>query len=108
MLAGWVISQLQSANFEVKNIDVLSVHYSATLYRWYENWVSNKDKIAAKYGDKWYRLWAFFLARSTIISRQRSCSVFQITLHKNLNAFHCVKGIESRASSHVKLNKDPQ
>ncbi|KAF5317873.1 hypothetical protein D9758_018854 [Tetrapyrgos nigripes] len=68
MLAGWVISQLQSANFEVKNIHVLSVYYSATLYRW----VSNKDKIAAKYGDKWYRLWAFFLARSTIISQQGS------------------------------------
>ncbi|KAF5370163.1 hypothetical protein D9758_001404 [Tetrapyrgos nigripes] len=105
---GWVISQLQSANFEVKNIDVLGVHYSATLHRWYENWVSNKDKIVAKYGDRWYRLWAFFLAWSTIISRQGSCSVFQITLHKNLNAFHRVKGIESHSSIHVKLDKEPQ
>ncbi|KAF5369944.1 hypothetical protein D9758_001434 [Tetrapyrgos nigripes] len=99
-----LFKQLQSANFEVKNIHVLSVYYSATLYRW----VSNKDKIAAKYGDKWYRLWAFFLARSTIISQQGSCSVFQITLHKNLNVSHCVKAIESHAFSHVKLGKEPQ
>ncbi|KAF9261077.1 sphingolipid C9-methyltransferase [Marasmius fiardii PR-910] len=104
---GWHISQLQSAGFEVKNIDVLGVHYSATLHRWYENWISNKDKIIEKYGERWFRLWSFFLAYSTIISRQGSCSIFQITLHKNLNAFHRVAGIESHASIHVKLDREP-
>ncbi|EEB87806.1 hypothetical protein MPER_14694, partial [Moniliophthora perniciosa FA553] len=83
---GWVVSQLQSAGFEVKNIDVLGVHYSATLYRWYENWVSNKDKV---------------------IEKQGSCSIFQITLHKNLNAFHRIAGVENHASIHVKLDKEP-
>ncbi|KAJ8082492.1 hypothetical protein PM082_008347 [Marasmius tenuissimus] len=104
---GWHVSQLQSAGFEVKNIDVLGVHYSATLHRWYENWVSNKDKVIEKYGERWYRVWVFFLAYSTIISRQGSCSIFQITLHKNLNAFHRVAGIDSHASIHVKLDKEP-
>ena len=66
---GWVVKQLESAGFEVKNVDVLGVHYSATLYRWYKNWVSNKDKVVEAYGDRWYRLWVFFLAWSTIIAR---------------------------------------
>ena len=61
--------QLESAGFEVKNIDVLGVHYSATIYRWYQNWVSNKESVIAKYGDRWYRIWVFFLAYSTITSR---------------------------------------
>jgi cyclopropane fatty-acyl-phospholipid synthase-like methyltransferase len=86
---GWVVKQLEGAGFEIKNIDVLGVHYSATIFRWYKNWISNKDKVIEKYGDRsvvfpvfrschlaqylllhrWYRIWVFFLAYSTIISR---------------------------------------
>ncbi|KAI6121181.1 cyclopropane fatty acid synthase domain-containing protein [Pisolithus sp. B1] len=89
---GWVVSQVEAAGFEVKNIDVLGVHYSATLM---------EMKVVEKYGERWYRIWVFFLAWSTIISRQGSASVFQLTLHKNLNAYHRVNGIPSHASIHV-------
>lgn len=65
----WVVSQVEAAGWEVKSVDVLGVHYSATLYRWYQNWVSNKDKVLAAYGERWYRIWVYFLAYSTIISR---------------------------------------
>jgi cyclopropane fatty-acyl-phospholipid synthase-like methyltransferase len=50
---GWVVKQLEGAGFEIKNIDVLGVHYSATIFRWYKNWVSNKDKVIEKYGDRY-------------------------------------------------------
>ena len=66
---GWVINKLEGAGFEVKNIDVLGVHYSATIYRWYLNWVSNKEKVLEKYGERWNRVWVFFLAYSVITSR---------------------------------------
>ncbi|KAI0295782.1 cyclopropane fatty acid synthase domain-containing protein [Russula brevipes] len=52
---------------EVKNIDVLGVHYSATIFHWYNNWLSNREKVVAKYGERWFRIWAFFLA----VSRDR-------------------------------------
>jgi cyclopropane fatty-acyl-phospholipid synthase-like methyltransferase len=29
---------------------------SATLHRWYENWIKNKDKVLEKYGERWYRV----------------------------------------------------
>ncbi|KAL9709510.1 hypothetical protein Ac2012v2_007247 [Leucoagaricus gongylophorus] len=104
---GWVVSKLEGAGFEVKNIDVLGVHYSATIYRWYKNWLSNKDSVIKAYGERWYRIWVFFLAYSVIISRQGSASVFQFTLHKNLNAYHRVNGVKNHASIHVKLEKEP-
>lgn len=53
----------------MKNIDVLGVHYSATIYRWYKNWLSNKDKVVPKYGERLYRIWLFFLAWSVLIAR---------------------------------------
>ncbi|KXN82922.1 putative fatty acid methyltransferase [Leucoagaricus sp. SymC.cos] len=104
---GWVVSKLEGAGFEIKNIDVLGVHYSATIYRWYKNWVSNKENVIKAYGERWYRIWVFFLAYSTIISRQGSASVFQFTLHKNLNAYHRINGVKNHASIHVKLEREP-
>ncbi|CAH7676811.1 cyclopropane-fatty-acyl-phospholipid synthase [Phakopsora pachyrhizi] len=56
---GWVITKLEQAGFEVRAIDVLGVHYSATIWRWYKNWQSNAEKVKEKYGERWYRIWEF-------------------------------------------------
>lgn len=53
---GWVIDKIEGAGFEVKHIDTIGVHYSATLWRWYRNWLANKDKVTAKYGERWFRV----------------------------------------------------
>jgi len=102
---GWVVSHLEAAGFEVKNIDVLGVHYSATIFHWYNNWLSNREKVVAKYGERWFRIWAFFLAWSVIIARHGGSSVFQFTLHKNLNAYHRILGVPNHASIHVTPKK---
>ena len=98
------------------------MHYSATIYRWYKNWLSNKDKVIAKYGERWYRIWVYFLAYSIIVARymihfpvsavfiipnvvdlssQGGSAAFQITLHKNLNAYHRIEGVRNHASIKV-------
>ncbi|KAK4043288.1 S-adenosyl-L-methionine-dependent methyltransferase [Parachaetomium inaequale] len=93
---GWFVDKLEGAGFEVKAVDTIGVHYSATIWRWYRNWMANKDKVEAKYGKRWFRIWEFFLAYSTIISRQGSATCYQIVLHKNINAFHRVEGIPTQ------------
>ncbi|GAA5820065.1 hypothetical protein JCM11251_005468 [Rhodosporidiobolus azoricus] len=103
----WVIGRLEGVGFEVTNVDVLGVHYSATLHRWYENWVTNRDKAVAAYGEKMYRIWLFFLASSTIASREGGPSVFQITLHKNLRGYHRVEDIPAHSSIHITPAKEP-
>lgn len=75
---GWVINQVEAVGFEVKSIDVLGVHYSATLHRWYENWMKNQDNCREKYGEKLLRTWNYFLASSVITARQGGSSVFQV------------------------------
>ncbi|KAL6249988.1 hypothetical protein RBB50_002289 [Rhinocladiella similis] len=93
---GFVIDKLEGAGFEVKALDTIGVHYSATLWRWYRNWIGNQDKVKAKYGERWYRIWEYFLAYSTIISRQGSATCFQMTLVKNLNSTHRIEGVPSQ------------
>jgi len=93
---GFVVNTLEGAGFEVKSVDTIGVHYSATLWRWYRNWIANQEKVKAKYGVRWYRIWEYFLAYSTIISRQGSATCFQITLVKNINSTHRVEGIDTQ------------
>lgn len=53
---GWVVDKLEAAGFEIKHIDTIGVHYSATLWRWYRNWLANREKVEAKYGKRWFRV----------------------------------------------------
>lgn len=53
---GWFVDKLEGAGFEIKSIDTIGVHYSATLWRWYRNWMANQEKVEAKYGKRWFRV----------------------------------------------------
>ncbi|KAI9206598.1 S-adenosyl-L-methionine-dependent methyltransferase [Polychytrium aggregatum] len=92
----WVLEQLERAGFEVQSTDTIGVHYSATLYRWYLNWMNNKTEMTNKYGVRWFRCWELFLAWSTIIARQGSATAYQIVCHKNLNKFDRAQFVSRR------------
>ncbi len=44
----------------------------------------NRADIVEKYGERWFRLWSFFLAWSALIGSQGSSALFMLTLGKNL------------------------
>lgn len=90
---GFVIDKLEGSGFEVMSVDNVGVHYSATLWAWYRNWMGNREKVEATYGIRWFRIWEYFLASSVIVSRQGGAACFQILLRKNLNTVHRVEHI---------------
>lgn len=57
--------------------------------------------MVKSFGEKWYRVWVNFLASAIIIARNGGCSVFQLTLHKNLNSYPRVEGVKNHASIQV-------
>lgn len=85
---GWTIDKMEGTGFEITSVDTIGVHYSSTLWHWYRNWMGNKENVITRYGEKWFRIWAYFLSSSTIISRQGSATCYQITMRKNLNRVH--------------------
>ncbi|KAI1073388.1 S-adenosyl-L-methionine-dependent methyltransferase [Whalleya microplaca] len=92
----YYVSCLESAGFEIKSVDTVGVHYSATLWRWYRNWIGNYNKIKASHGERWFRIWELFLAYSTIASRQGSAACFQIVVVKNINSTHRIDGVSTQ------------
>ena len=86
--------QMERANFEVHSIENVTNHYGMTLKHWHDNWRENKEQILATYGERWYRIWNFFLAWSVIVARQGNAACFQVVMNKNLDGFDRTRWIE--------------
>jgi cyclopropane fatty-acyl-phospholipid synthase-like methyltransferase len=77
----------EKAGFEIAHVDRMSAHYALTIRAWRQNWLKNKDAVVAKYGQRWFRLWNFFLHWSAIIADQGTGLCYQVTMHKDHEAF---------------------
>jgi cyclopropane fatty-acyl-phospholipid synthase-like methyltransferase len=84
----WVIKQLEKANFEIHTVENVNVHYGMTIHRWYQNWLKNKAKVVASYGERWYRLWEIFLAWQVLTGEEGRGGCFQIVVNKQLPKFN--------------------
>ncbi len=69
---GAMLKAMEKAGWETHSVENISIHYSWTIERWHDNWISNKDAILAAYGERWFRIWNFFLAWSALIGEQVS------------------------------------
>ncbi|KAJ9440840.1 Sphingolipid C9-methyltransferase 2 [Diplonema papillatum] len=79
----WYINQCEIAGFEVHSVETIGRHYSHTIHKWYDNWMSNRDTMEPKYSSRLFNLWEIFLAWSVIAAGQGSATCYQITMHKN-------------------------
>jgi len=87
MPVSWDLVQIEKAGFEVHSIENIGIHYSKTIDYWYHNWMSNKEKVLAKYGEYIFRQYQIFLGWSVEIAKQGSSTAYQITCYKNVNHF---------------------
>lgn len=77
----------EEAGFETVTVERLSAHYVLTLRAWRDLWVKNRAQVIAGYGERWYRLWHFFLHWSALIGEQGSATTYQVLFHKNSGGF---------------------
>lgn len=82
-----MIRAAEDGGFEVTDVENMSPHYVLTLRAWRDIWVSNKEHVLKAYGERWYRLWYFFLHWSALIGEQGSAFTYQLLMHKNHNKF---------------------
>jgi cyclopropane fatty-acyl-phospholipid synthase-like methyltransferase len=82
-----VVKAMEKVGFEIHSAENITVHYGHTIRKWYENWLVSKAQIVHKYGDRWFRIWQFFLAWSTYIAAQGNAACFQVVANKNLDRF---------------------
>jgi len=88
MPLSFVVKRLEKAGFEIHSVENVGIHYSQTIYLWYQNWQKHKEAIRAAYGEWWVRCWDIFLAWSVDIAKQGNSTCFQIVCNKNRDDFN--------------------
>lgn len=106
MPLNWDLQRIENVGFEVHSVENIGNHYSITISRWYDNWISNKEKVLEKYGERIFRIYEIFLAWSVIIARHGGSTAYQIVCHKSIDKFDRTKFIgATNLGEHSALNK---
>jgi cyclopropane fatty-acyl-phospholipid synthase-like methyltransferase len=83
-----MIKHMEKAGFEMHSAENVTIHYGHTMRRWHDNWLSNREAIVQKYGERWFRIWNLFLPWSVIVAEQGNAACFQIVMNKNTDSFN--------------------
>jgi cyclopropane fatty-acyl-phospholipid synthase-like methyltransferase len=84
----WQLGQIEAAGFEVVEMEDLSrVWYADLLARQYRRWHQRHAHIVSVYGERWWRVWAVYLAWSTVMAREGALSAYYVVAHKNHNTY---------------------
>lgn len=68
--------------FVIEDLHNFGAYYDTTLMHWYRNFDAHWDSLRDKYGDRFYRMWKYYLLASAGAFRARKNQLWQIVLSK--------------------------
>jgi cyclopropane-fatty-acyl-phospholipid synthase len=80
------IAQIGAAvekSFVMEDWHLIGPDYDKTLMAWFENFDSGWDQLKAKYGERFYRLWKYYLLYYAGSFRARHVQLWQIVFSKH-------------------------
>jgi cyclopropane fatty-acyl-phospholipid synthase-like methyltransferase len=75
----------EKSGWEVQTVSNVSRHYALTLRDWLASWERARPQIVERHGERWFRVWQFFLAWSRLVGEQGGAACYQVVLSKNLD-----------------------
>jgi cyclopropane-fatty-acyl-phospholipid synthase len=76
------IAKAMEGTFVVEDWHNFGPDYDKTLMAWYQNFNNAWPELKEKYGDRFYRMWRFYLLSSAGGFRSRSQQLWQIVMTK--------------------------
>jgi cyclopropane-fatty-acyl-phospholipid synthase len=81
-----VLPRIEEAGLWLTDIEVLRLHYADTLRHWRERFLRRREIAAKIYGERFCRMWEFYLAVSEMSFRFCGFMVFQAQLSREIDA----------------------
>ncbi len=81
-----VLPAIERSGLVISDIEILRLHYAETLRHWRVRFHANRLKAADLLGDRFCRMWEFYLAASESAFRYQGLMVFQIQLIRQQRA----------------------
>jgi cyclopropane-fatty-acyl-phospholipid synthase len=80
------LAAVERAGLVVTDIELLRLHYAETLRAWRRRFLAARDEIGEIAGERFCRMWEFYLAASEVGFRYAGHMVFQLQLAKQIDA----------------------
>jgi cyclopropane-fatty-acyl-phospholipid synthase len=81
-----IAPSLARAGLAVADLEVLREHYALTIEHWRARFKANRDAARAIFGERFCRIWEFYLAASECAFRYEGCVVLQFQLVRKFEA----------------------
>lgn len=81
-----VFPAIEKAGLIVTDVEVLRLHYADTLLAWRKRFMARRAEAAALLGERFCRMWEFYLAAGEAGFRYGGLMVFQIQLAKKIDS----------------------
>jgi len=78
-----LVVESERAGLQVMDVEALRFHYSHTIAEWYKRADMHHDEIAAMYGERFFRMWQFYLAGAEQSFRHGTMVNFQLVQVKD-------------------------
>jgi|TARA_B110000211_G_scaffold122947_1_gene141823 cyclopropane-fatty-acyl-phospholipid synthase len=83
-----IIEQVQKTGLIIADTETLIRHYDKTLESWLGRFLKEKTKVREMFGDKFVKMWEFYLSSCAAAFRYRDLVVFQLQIVKNFDSAH--------------------
>jgi cyclopropane-fatty-acyl-phospholipid synthase len=81
-----ILPVIEKAGLIVTDVEVLRLHYAATLKAWRERFMARRAEALALYDERFCRMWEFYLAMSQAAFECQDVVVFQIQIARRQDA----------------------
>lgn len=86
-----VIPAIERSGLIATDIEVLRLHYAMTLRHWRERFLTRWDEARQLQGERFCRMWEFYLAGSEAAFRYQNLVVFQIQLTRKVETLPVIR-----------------
>ncbi|MBY8966083.1 class I SAM-dependent methyltransferase [Algiphilus sp. NNCM1] len=83
--ASEIMSPLEKSGLWMTDLEVLRLHYARTLSHWHARFQQNRAAIAEIMGERFCRMWRFYLQASEATFRWGGLAVFQLQLARTVD-----------------------
>jgi cyclopropane-fatty-acyl-phospholipid synthase len=81
-----VLPAVERLGLIVSDVEILRLHYADTLKAWRQRFLANRERAAEIKGQRFCRMWEFYLAGAEAAFRYQQLMVFQLQLIKRVDA----------------------
>ncbi len=96
-----IMPPLEASGLYLTDVEVLRLHYAETLRAWRQRFHEQREKAVAISGERFTRIWEFYLAGSEAAFRHQNLAVFQIQITKRLKTLPIVRDYMGAAERRI-------